>query len=156
MHLSEFAYQLPERLIAQEPLTPRDASRMLVVNRAQKTWQDAYFANFPSFVQPNDAVVLNNTRVFPARLIGEKKVSGGRVELFLIREREPGIWEALVKPARRIGVGTQIKFSTSSLSAEVMQCLQEGVRIVKLHCEGSLEHELERVGETPLPPYIKR
>jgi S-adenosylmethionine:tRNA ribosyltransferase-isomerase len=156
MRLSEFAYELPERLIAQEPATPRDASRMLVVNRAQKTWQDAHFADFPSFVQPNDAVVLNNTRVFPARLIGEKTVSGGRVELFLISEREPGIWEALVKPARRIGVGARIKFSTSSLCADVIQCLEEGVRIVKLQCEGSLEQELERVGETPLPPYIRR
>lgn len=156
MRLSEFAYELPERLIAQEPAAPRDASRMLVINRGQKTWQDAHFADFPSFVQPNDVVVLNNTRVFPARLIGEKKVSAGRVELFLIREREPGIWEALVKPARRIAVGTKIQFGTSSLCAEVMQCLPEGVRIVKLQCEGSLEQELERVGETPLPPYIKR
>ena len=156
MRISDFAYELPERLIAQEPVTPRDASRMLVVNRAQETWQDAHFADFPSFVQPNDAIVLNNTRVFPARLIGEKNTSGGRVELFLISEREPGIWEALVKPARRIGVGARIKFSTSSLRAEVIQCLQEGVRVVKLRCEGSLEQELERVGETPLPPYIKR
>ena len=114
MRLSDFAYELPQRLIAQVPATPRDASRMLVVNRPQKTWQDAHFADFPSFVQPNDAVVLNNTKVFPARLIGEKKASAGRVELFLIREREPGIWEVLVKPARKIGVGTEIKFSTSS------------------------------------------
>ena len=156
MRLSEFAYELPERLIAQEPVALRDASRMLVINRAQRTWQDAQFADFPSFVQPNDAVVLNNTKVFPARLIGEKMVSAGRVELFLIREREPGIWEALVKPARRIGVGTKITFGASTLCAEVMQCLQEGVRIVKLQCEGLLEQELERVGETPLPPYIKR
>ena len=126
MRLSEFAYELPERLIAQEPATPRDASRMLVINRAQKTWQDAHFADFPSFVQPNDVVVLNNTRVFPARLIGEKKVSGGRVELFLISEREPGTWEALVKPARRIGVGASITFSSSSLCAEVIQCLGRG------------------------------
>ncbi|HEY3026867.1 MAG TPA: tRNA preQ1(34) S-adenosylmethionine ribosyltransferase-isomerase QueA [Pyrinomonadaceae bacterium] len=156
MRLSDFAYELPERLIAQEPATPRDASRMLVVNRAEKTWQDAHFLDFPSFVQANDAVVLNNTKVFPARLIGEKKVSGGRVELFLIREREPGIWEALVKPARRFGVGARIKFGTSSLGAEVIQCLEEGLRLVKLQCEGSLEQELERVGQTPLPPYIKR
>src|SRR2546421_5215285 len=156
MRLSDFAYELPQRLIAQVPATPRDASRMLVVTRPQKTWQDAHFADFPSFVQPNDAVVLNNTKVFPARLIGEKKASAGRVELFLIRERESGIWEVLVKPARKIGVGTEIKFSTSSLCAEVVQCLEEGFRIVKLQCEGSLEQELERVGQTPLPPYIKR
>ncbi|MEP6706177.1 MAG: tRNA preQ1(34) S-adenosylmethionine ribosyltransferase-isomerase QueA [Pyrinomonadaceae bacterium] len=156
MHLSDFAYELPEKLIAQEPVTPRDSSRMLVVNRADRTWQDARFTDFPSFIQPNDAVVLNNTSVFPARLIGEKNPSGGRVELFLISEREPGIWEALVKPARRIGVGAHINFGSSSLCAEVTQCLPEGLRIVNLQCEGSLEQELERVGQTPLPPYIKR
>lgn len=156
MRLSDFAYELPEKLIAQEPVTPRDASRMLVLNRVQKTWQDSCFADFPSFIQPNDAVVLNNTKVFPARLIGAKEPSGGQAELFLISEREPGIWEALVKPARRIGVGAGIKFSGSSLRAEVIECLAEGSRLVKLQCEGSLEQELERVGQTPLPPYIKR
>lgn len=156
MRISDFDYQLPERLIAQQPVTPRDAARMLVVNRAQQTWQDAYFTDFPSFVQPNDAVVINNTRVFPARLIGEKETSGKRVELFLICERGPGIWEALVKPARRIGVGARIKFGTSSLRAEVLQSRAEGLRVVKLECDGSLEDLLERLGQTPLPPYIKR
>jgi len=156
MRISDFDYQLPARLIAQQPITPRDAARMLVVNRAQQTWQDAYFTDFPSFVQPNDAVVINNTRVFPARLIGEKETSGGRVELFLICERGPGIWEALVKPARRIGVGARIKFGTSSLRAEVLQSHEEGLRVVKLECDGSLEDLLERLGQTPLPPYIKR
>ena len=157
MRISDFDYELPEELIAQEPVTPRDSSRMLVVNRAQQTWQDAEFADFPSFIRPNDAVVLNNTRVFPARLIGEKETTGGRVELFLIHEREPGIWEALVKPARRIGIGASVNFGASSLRAEIIDALDEGLRVVKLECEeGPLESVLEEVGQTPLPPYIKR
>jgi S-adenosylmethionine:tRNA ribosyltransferase-isomerase len=156
MRIADFDYQLPERLIAQQPIIPRDAARMLVVNRAGQNWQDAHFTDFPSFVQENDAVVTNNTRVFPARLIGEKETSGGRVELFLISELRPGIWEALVKPARRIGVGAGIKFGQSSLRAEVLQSLEEGRRVIRLECDGSLDDHLEQLGHTPLPPYIKR
>jgi S-adenosylmethionine:tRNA ribosyltransferase-isomerase len=156
MRISDFDYHLPERLIAQYPITPRHAARMLVVDRVQQTWQDALFSDFPSFVQPNDAVVINNTRVFPARLIGKKETSGGRVELLLVNEQGPGIWEALVKPARRLGVGSRIKFGASSLRAEVLQSREEGLRVIKFECDGSLADLLERLGHTPLPPYIKR
>ena len=155
MHIADFDYQLPENLIAQQPVTPRDAGRMLVVNRANQGWQDARFTDFPSFVQPNDAVVVNNTRVFPARLVGEKETSGGRVEIFLISELEPRTWEALVKPARRIGVGTRITFG-QTLHGEVIQLLDDGRRVIRLECDGSVDDQLERLGQTPLPPYIKR
>jgi S-adenosylmethionine:tRNA ribosyltransferase-isomerase len=156
MRLSDFNYDLPEELIAQQPLERRDASRMLLVNRSEERWHDLQFSDFPSFVNPGDAVVLNNTKVFPARLIGEKAQSGGRVELFLVRELAPGIWEALVKPARRIGVGAVISFGGSSLRAEVLQVLEEGKRTLQLTCAGSLEKALDLVGQVPLPPYIKR
>jgi len=156
MRVSDFNYDLPEKLIAQQPLAQRDASRMLVVNRAEQSWQDLEFIDFPSFINPGDALVLNNTKVFPARLTGEKEQSGGRVELFLVRETEHGIWEALVKPARRIAVGAAIKFRDCSLRAQVLQVLEGGMRIVKFTSDGSREDDLERVGRVPLPPYIKR
>ena len=155
MRIADFDYQLPENLIAQQPITPRDAARMLVVNRATQSWQDATFSDFPSFVQPGDAVVVNNTRVFPARLIGEKQTSGGKVEVFLISELKPHIWEALVKPARRMRIGTEITFG-QTLRAEVLELLEDGRRVIKLVSEGLLDDELEQVGQTPLPPYIKR
>ncbi|MEO8434897.1 MAG: tRNA preQ1(34) S-adenosylmethionine ribosyltransferase-isomerase QueA [Pyrinomonadaceae bacterium] len=155
MRIADFDYQLPESLIAQQPITPRDAARMLVVNRASQSWQDTSFTDFPSFVQPNDAVVVNNTRVFPARLIGEKETSGGGVEVLLASELKPGIWEALVKPARRVRVGTGITFGPT-LRAEVLQLLEDGRRVIRLECEGSVNDQLEQLGQTPLPPYIKR
>lgn len=155
MRIADFDYDLPESLIAQQPITPRDAARMLVVNRASQSWQDASFTNFPSFVQPNDAVVVNNTRVFPARLIGQKETSGGQVEVFLLSELKPGIWEALVKPARRTKAGTRITFG-QTLRAEVLQLFDEGRRVIRLECEGSVDDQLEQLGQTPLPPYIKR
>ena len=155
MRLSDFNYNLPEELIAQQPLARRDSARMLVVNRAEEHWDDLLFRDFPSFVNAGDSVVLNNTRVFPARLVGEKQ-SGGRVELFLIRERERDTWEALVKPARRVGVGVALKFAGSSLRAEVLEVREEGRRIVKLTSDGPVADSLDKVGRVPLPPYIKR
>ena len=155
MRIADFDYQLPENLIAQQPITPRDAARMLVVNRANQSWQDSSFTDFPSFVQPNDAVVVNNTRVFPARLIGKKESSGGQVEVFLISEVKAGVWEALVKPARRIRVGMKITFG-QTLRAEVLDLMEDGRRVIRLECEGSIEDQLEKLGQTPLPPYIKR
>src|SRR5882762_2675285 len=101
MHLSEFDYDLPEGLIAQEPLARRDASRMLIVNPASQTWCDSQFASLPHHLRANDVLVLNNTRVFPARLRGERAPSGGRVEVLLVREIEPQLWEAVVRPGSR-------------------------------------------------------
>ena len=98
MRITDFDYELPEELIAQQPLEKRDASRMLIVNRTQRNWHDTQFAELPSYVNRGDVVVVNNTRVFPARLVGTRQPSGGRVELFLVRELEPQVWETLARP----------------------------------------------------------
>lgn len=156
MHLSEFDYQLPEELIAQEPLERRDASRMLVVRRDSKSWSEYGFSSFPEFLRERDVVVINNTRVFPARLLGQRDPSGGRVEVLLLREIEPSIWEALVRPAHRLTVGAQVRFDDSSLRAEVIASATGGVRTLRLTGEKPLESLIDEVGQTPLPPYIKR
>jgi S-adenosylmethionine:tRNA ribosyltransferase-isomerase len=156
MFLADFDYELPEELIAQHPLEARDAARMLVLDRAGRTWHDSRFAELPSSIQAGDCVVINNTRVFPARLVGKREPSGGRVELFLIHEREPLVWEALARPARRLQPGAQISFGDGRLRAQVIELLEDGRRAVRFECAGSFEAALEELGQTPLPPYIKR
>jgi S-adenosylmethionine:tRNA ribosyltransferase-isomerase len=156
MQIADFDYQLPEELIAQHPLERRDAARMLVLNRAQRSWHDYQFAELPSLVRAGDCVVLNNTRVFPARLIGAREPSGGRVELFLINEREPQVWEALARPARRLQKGARVSFGVGQLRAEVVEALEEGRRLLRFDCNEPFEALLEELGQTPLPPYIKR
>ncbi len=156
MHLSEFDYQLPEELIAQQPLERRDASRMLVVNRDSKSWTEYNFSSFPELVREGDVVVINNTRVFPARLPGHRDPSGGRVEVLLLREIEPSVWEALVRPAQRLNEGAQVRFGDSSLRAEVITSSTGGVRKLKFTGEKPLDVLIDEVGQMPLPPYIKR
>lgn len=156
MLLSDFDYELPEELIAQQPLAERDAARMLALDRAGRKWSESRFAELPSYITAGDCVVINNTRVFPARLIGKREPSGGRVELFLIREREPRVWEALARPARRLQPGARVSFGDGRLRAEVVETLEDGRRVVQFECAGSLEHAIEELGQTPLPPYIKR
>ena len=128
MHISEFDYELPAELIAQQPLERRDASRMLEVSRATQTWHESTFASFPELVRAGDVVVINNTRVFPARLLGQRHPSGGRVEVLLLREIEPSVWEALVRPAHRLNEGARVRFGESSLRGEVLACSPGGVR----------------------------
>lgn len=156
MHISNFDYELPVELIAQEPLANREASRMLVVDRQKRSWIDAAFIDLPEFVRCNDVLVINNTRVFPARLIGRRIPSNGRVELLLVREIEPLVWQALVRPAARLRQGAQIQFSDSRLQAELLDRPGHNLRRVRFYCEGSWETVLNSVGETPLPPYITR
>jgi S-adenosylmethionine:tRNA ribosyltransferase-isomerase len=156
MHLSEFDYDLPEELIAQEPLARRDASRMLIVNRASQTWYDSQFASLPDYLSANDVLVLNNTRVFPARLRGERAPSGGAVELLLLREIEPNLWQALTRPARRLQKGARIVFGTSKLLAQVIEALEGGVRVIRFEPGHDLDSLVDKIGEPPLPPYIKR
>ena len=156
MHISDFDYELPPELIAQQPLAERAASRMLVVDRATRTWSDSQFDLFPDYLKANDALVLNNTRVFPARLAGERSPSGGAVELLLIREIELNVWETLARPARRLRKGSRIVFGGSRLHAEVVESLNNGMRLVKFESSESLDQVIDDLGETPLPPYIKR
>jgi S-adenosylmethionine:tRNA ribosyltransferase-isomerase len=156
MDISEFDYELPEELIAQQPLPQRDASRMLVVDREKKVWADTEFSSLPNYVRENDVLVINNTRVFPARIIGQRDPSGGRVEILLVREMEPSIWEALVKPGARLGQGARVKFGGSKLRAVVLDAPGNGLRHLRFQYEGPWDAVVEEVGETPLPPYISR
>jgi S-adenosylmethionine:tRNA ribosyltransferase-isomerase len=129
---------------------------MLVLNRDSKTWNDSTFTFFPTLVHNGDVVVINNTRVFPARLLGQREPSGGRVEVLLLREIEASVWEALMRPAHRLNEGALLRFGTSSLRAEVVASLSGGVRRLKFTGEKPLHLLIEDVGQTPLPPYIKR
>jgi len=156
MRISEFDYELPPELIAHEPLERRDASRMLVLDRSGGSWVDSQFVALPKYLRPNDVLVVNNTRVFPARLIGQRDPSGGRVEVLLVREIEPLLWEALVRPAQRLKQGASLQFGDFKLRAEVVDLLSEALRVLRFECEGSLEMILDELGQTPLPPYIKR
>ncbi|MFL6283152.1 MAG: tRNA preQ1(34) S-adenosylmethionine ribosyltransferase-isomerase QueA [Pyrinomonadaceae bacterium] len=160
MHISEFDYELPEELIAQHPLGRRDASRMLVVNRAEGSRRDGSFSEFPSELREGDCVAVNNTRVFPARLEGRREPTGGRVELLLVRRREDlegETWEALARPARRLDAGSRITFGDGRLRAEVISATDDGARrVVRFHAEGDFAALLEEFGRMPLPPYIKR
>lgn len=153
MQLSDFDYDLPEELIAQEPLEHRDASRMLIVDRNARHWSDSQFRRLPDCVRQNDVIVVNNTRVFPARLIGHRAPSGGRVEVLLTREIEPTIWEGLVRPAHRLKIGARLRFG-ADLDAEVLDWSTSALRQLKF--DRPLEEQLETIGQTPLPPYIKR
>ena len=155
MHISDFDYDLPPELIAQHPLAARDASRMLVVNRDSKSYADVQFGNLPDYLHEPDILVLNNTRVFPARLRG-RRPSGGAIELLLLRELQTNTWEALTRPARRLKEGEHISFEPSDLRAEVVEVRAEGVRVIKFESAGRVDALIDQVGEPPLPPYIKR
>jgi S-adenosylmethionine:tRNA ribosyltransferase-isomerase len=154
MLITDFDYDLPEELIAQQPLARRENSRMLVVNRRENAFADDDFVNFPDFLKKGDVLVLNNTKVFPARLLGEKETKA-KIELFLVRELENQTWETLARPARRLKTGTKIFFG-EKLAAQVLEKNVEGRCIVKFESEGDFDEVLEATGQTPLPPYIKR
>ena len=156
MHISEFDYDLPDELIAQQPLEERDASRMLVLDRNTGSWCDAAFNEFPKHLRPNDVVVVNNSRVIPARLSGRRAETGGAVEIFLVREIEPRIWEALVRPGGRLREGARVVFGDGTLIGELLDQPGHELRRVRFECEGSFETVLLELGSTPLPPYIKR
>ena len=154
MLISEFDYELPEELIAQKPLEKRENSQMLAVNRAGKSFADEQFVNFPKFLKKGDVIVLNNTKVFPARLFGETE-TGAKVEIFLVREIENGTWETLARPAKRLKIGRKIIFN-ENLSATVVEKSEDGKVLVEFETSGDFDAILDEIGKTPLPPYIKR
>lgn len=156
MHISEFDYHLPDELIAQEPLATRDASRMLVLDRQSGTWTDSGFHEFPAYLRANDVVVVNNSRVIPARLSGRRYETGGAVEVFLVRELEPRIWEALVRPGGRLKEGARVVFGNGELIGELLDEPGRELRRVRFESERPFEQVLAELGSTPLPPYIKR
>lgn len=156
MHISDFEYELPADLIAQAPLEERDASRMLVLDRREQVWTDSSFKNFTDYLRPNDVVVVNNSRVIPARLTGKREETGGQVEIFLVREIENHVWEALVRPGGRLKKGARVIFGDGKLIAEMLDEPGSELRRVRFECEGAFETVLAEIGLTPLPPYIKR
>ena len=154
----DFDFELPEELIAQSPATVRDRSRLLVVDRSTRALTDAVFADIGQWLRSPDLLVVNDTRVFPARLVGRRVPSGGRVELFLVRELDDGTWEALARPAARLRVGTRVDVGDGDevLHVDVVAELPDGRRAIRFVGEGDLWERLDRVGRTPLPPYIRR
>jgi len=154
MLISEFDYALPEELIAQNPLEKRENSRMLIVNRSTENLRDEHFYDFPRFLKKDDVIVLNNTKVFPARLFGTSE-TGAKIEIFLVREFENQIWETLARPARRLTIGKKILFG-ENLSGEVLEKASNGRVIVRFEANRNFDSILEEIGQTPLPPYIKR
>ncbi len=156
MRISEFDYELPEDLIAQHPTERRDASRMLILNRDDESLTAAAFVDFPTLVRPGDVLAVNNTRVFPARLLGRRDPTGGSVEVLLVREIEASVWEVLLKPAHRLKSGDRIRFGDTSLCAEVVGTLANGRRCVRFAGHQPIEDLMQSVGQTPLPPYIRR
>ena len=156
MKIADFDYELPAELIAQTPLEQRDASRMLVLDRHDETGVDSGVREFTRHLRSNDVVVVNNSRVIPARLIGRREESGGQVEIFLVREIEADVWETMVRPGGRLKKGARAVFGEGRLIAEVLDEPGPELRHVRFHCEGSFDQALAELGSTPLPPYIKR
>lgn len=154
MLITDFDFELPDRLVAQEALEKRENSRMLVLNRAGGNFSDEHFYNFPKFLLPGDVLVLNNTKVFPARLFGATE-TGAKAEVFLIREIQTHIWETLARPARRLKAGRKILFP-EDLTAQVLEKTDEGRVIIQFETGENFNEILDRIGKTPLPPYIKR
>ena len=154
MNTADFDFHLPEELIAQTPLEKRDASRLLVVNRETGEFSDQHFDSIIDQLEPGDALVMNNTRVLPARLYGEKPGTGGHVELLLLKNTEGDFWEVLAKPAKRLKVGAQVVFGDGRLTATITEELEHGGRIVRFDYQGIFLEVLESLGEMPLPPYI--
>jgi S-adenosylmethionine:tRNA ribosyltransferase-isomerase len=157
LDLSDFDYHLPEKLIAQEPLPERSASRMLVVDRASGSWADRAFRDFPSYLKPSDLVVLNDSRVFPSRLYGQREHGSGRVEVFLTKQisSDALIWAALVRPGKKMRTAERV-FISDDLTVEILGRGEFGERTVKLYPRGDLFEVIERAGHVPLPPYIRR
>lgn len=154
MRLSDFSFDLPKELIAQEPLSVRETSRMLVVDRSLGSFRDDEFVHFPELLNNGDLLVLNNTKVFPARLIGRTE-SGAETEIFMVEETEPGVWLTLARPAKRLRAGKLVRFG-EKMSAEVLEKTADGKVVVRFEPAESLDRLVQEIGRTPLPPYIRR
>lgn len=154
MKKSDFYFELPEELIAQDPLEERSASKLLVLDKETGEVQDSVFARITDLLQPGDCLVLNNTKVIPARLLGVREETGAAIEVLLLKRREKDIWETLVKPGRKARTGTRLVFGDGRLRAEVLDVVEEGNRLLKFTYEGIWEEVLDSLGEMPLPPYI--
>lgn len=151
---SDFYFDLPPELIAQDPLEDRSSSRLLVLDKATGEVSHHVFKEIADYLQPGDCLVLNNTKVIPARLLGVREETGAHVEVLLLKRRENDVWETLVKPGKKCRPGTRLSFGEGLLRAEVLETVEEGNRLIRFEYEGIWEEVLDRLGEMPLPPYI--
>ncbi len=151
---SDFYFDLPQELIAQDPLEDRSASRLLVLNRETGTVEHHMFKEITNYLRPGDCLVLNNTKVIPARLLGTKADTGAAIEVLLLKRRDNDVWETLVKPGKKARPGAKIVFGDGCLRAEVLDVVEEGNRLIRFDYEGIFEEVLDCLGEMPLPPYI--
>ncbi len=154
MKTSDFNYDLPEELIAQDPAGRRDASRLLVIDKKTGERQHKIFHDIIDYLVPGDCLVLNNTKVIPARLLGERETTGGKVEVLLLKRKDNDIWETLVKPGKKARPGSRLVFGEGLLKAEVLDVVEDGNRLVKFEYSGIFEEILDQLGQMPLPPYI--
>ena len=152
---SDFYYDLPQELIAQTPLERRDGSRLLTMDRTTGQISHEHFYNICSYLNPGDTLVLNDSRVLPARLLGHRVPTGGAVELLLLKDCGDGLWECLARPGRKLKPGSEVSFGNDELTAVIEEDLLEGKKLVRFHYEGIFLEVLERLGKMPLPPYIK-
>ena len=154
MDVNLFDYDLPEELIAQDPLEDRSSSRLLTLDRATGAVEHRHFYEICEMLGPGDCLVINDTKVIPARLFGEREGTQGKVEILLLRQRQKDVWETLVKPGKKARPGTRILFGGGILVGEVLDVVEEGNRLIRFSYEGIFEEVLDRLGEMPLPPYI--
>lgn len=154
MNLHDFYYELPPELIAQDPLEDRSGSRLLVLDKETGKAEHHIFREIADFLQPGDCLVINNTKVIPARLIGSRIGTGAKIEVLLLKRREDQIWETLVKPGKKAKPGTKISFGDGLLTGEVLEVVEDGNRLIRFDYEGIFEEILDRLGQMPLPPYI--
>ena len=155
MNINLFDFELPEELIAQRPSEKRDCSRLLLIDKEHKTYQDKIFHDIIDYLNPGDVLVRNNTKVIPARLHGVKEVTGAHVETLLLKQLEGDVWECLTRPAKSLKVGAKINYGDGKLIGEVIEEKDEGIRLIRFSYEGIFLEVLDSLGKMPLPPYIK-
>lgn len=154
MNVKDFYFDLPKELIAQDPLSDRSGSRLLVLHKDTGAMEHRGFRDVTDYLRPGDCLVLNNTRVIPARLFGEKEGTQAKIELLLLKRREKDVWETLVKPGKKAKPGTKIVFGGGLLTGEILDVVEEGNRLIRFSYEGIFEEILDELGQMPLPPYI--
>lgn len=155
MKTHDFYFDLPEELIAQTPIERRDASRLLVLNKTTGEWEHRHFYDLPDYLRPGDCLILNDSRVLPARLLGQRLPGGGACEVLLLIDKGDKTWECIVRPGKHLRTGAKVSFGNGELTATVTEVLPDGNRLVKFDYEGILLEVLDRLGKMPLPPYIK-
>lgn len=154
MKTQDFYYHLPEELIAQDPLEDRSSSRLMVLNKETGKIEHHIFKEIIEYLKEGDCLVINDTKVIPARLIGEKEGTGAKIELLLLKRKQDDVWETLVKPGKKAKPGTRIMFGNGLLVGEIIDIVEEGNRLIKFYYEGIFEEVLDQLGQMPLPPYI--